>query len=148
MLPGTRGNEGLLSDIDRDSLENIGLELAGNSKSRCLEERFMVYMAFATPSRHLRLSYPVADRDGRALRPSHVISEVKRILPRVMFRSAAAGANNQGKMPEPAAKGLRHRNRNPNTGARSVRCVTTPGNVTAETATAGHEAPESEAPKS
>jgi ATP-dependent helicase/nuclease subunit B len=149
VLPGTGGNEGLLSDIDRDSLENFGLELAGNSKSRCLEERFMVYMAFATPSRQLRLSYPVADREGRALRPSHVISEVKRILPRVMFRSAAAGANNQGKMQEPAAKEIAAKEPESKIQEPAASgAVTTPGNVTAETATTGHEAPESEAPKS
>ncbi|MGE5614973.1 MAG: helicase-exonuclease AddAB subunit AddB [Bacillota bacterium] len=105
VLPGGKGNEGLLSDIDRDSLENIGLELAGNSKSHCLEERFMIYMAFATPSRHLRLSYPAADRDGRALRPSHVISEIKRILPRIVERSTVAGMN-QDRMPGLAASGL------------------------------------------
>ena len=92
VLPGNKGDEGLLSDMDRDSLGQVGLELAGNSAGKALEERFMIYMALATPSKYLWLSYPAADRDGRALRPSRVISEVKRILPFVAEQSAVVGS--------------------------------------------------------
>ncbi len=91
VLPGTGGDEGLLSNMDRDSLGQAGLELAGNSADKALEERFMIYMALATPSKYLWLSYPAADRDGRALRPSRVISEVRRILPFVREQSTVAG---------------------------------------------------------
>ncbi len=90
VLPGTGGDDGLLSNMERDSLGQAGLELAGNSADKALEERFMIYMALATPSKYLWLSYPAADRDGRALRPSRVISEVKRILPLVTEQSTVA----------------------------------------------------------
>lgn len=103
VLPGTKGDEGLLSDIDRESLGQLGLELAGNTTGRCLEERFMVYMALSTPSRYLWLSYPAADRDGKALRPSRVISEVRRILPIVIEQSTIAGTE-AGGIPQPAAQ--------------------------------------------
>lgn len=102
VLPGSKGDEGLLSDMDRDSLGQIGLELAGNTASRCLEERFMVYMALATPSRYLWLSYPAADRDGRALRASRIIAEVRRILPQVKELSTVISGE-AGGMPYPAA---------------------------------------------
>lgn len=91
VLPGTGGDEGLLSNMERDSLGQAGLELAGNSEAKALEERFMIYMALATPSKYLWLSYPAADRDGRALRPSRVISEVRRILPFLNEQSTVAG---------------------------------------------------------
>jgi len=102
VLPGNKGDGGLLSDMDRDSLEQAGLELAGNSASRALEERFMVYMALATPSKYLWLSYPTADRDGRALRPSRLISEIKRIMPSVTERNMLSDSGT-AEMPEPAA---------------------------------------------
>lgn len=102
VLPGSKGDEGLLSDMDRDSLEQAGLELAGNSAARALEERFMIYMALATPSKYLWLSYPVADRDGRALRPSRIISEIKRILPSVTERNMLSD-NGAAEIPEPSA---------------------------------------------
>ncbi len=104
VLPGDKADEGILSDMDRDSLGQAGLELAGNTKSRCLEERFMVYMALATPSRYLWLSCPAADRDGKALRPSRVISEVKRIIPTVREHSTVIGGTcglPQQSAPEP-----------------------------------------------
>ncbi len=102
VLPGTGGTQGVLSEMDRDSLEKIGLELAGNSASRCLEERFMVYMALATPSRYLWLSFPAADRDGRAMRPSRILSEIRRILPLVTEHSTVAGTQ-ANEIPQPAA---------------------------------------------
>lgn len=112
VLPGNKGDEGLLSDMDRDSLGQVGLELAGNSAGKALEERFMVYMALATPSKYLWLSYPAADRDGRALRPSRVISEVKRILPSVAEQSTVVGssmgakANGGGSVPTGSSDGV------------------------------------------
>lgn len=102
VFPGGKGDEGLLSDMDRDSLDELGLELAGKTENRCLEERFMVYMALATPSRYLWLSYPAADRDGKALRPSRLISEIKRILPLEIVRSTIANSEENG-LPQPAA---------------------------------------------
>lgn len=101
VLPGSKADEGLLSDIDRDSLAQAGLELAGNTTSHALEERFMVYMALATASRYLWLSYPAADREGKALRPSRVIAEVRRILPSALNKSTVTGS--EAKAPEPAA---------------------------------------------
>lgn len=102
VFPGGKGNEGLLSDSDRDSLDGLGLELAGKTESRCLEERFMVYMALATPSRYLWLSYPAADRDGKALQPSRLISEIKRIFPLESLRSTISGSE-KNVLPQPAA---------------------------------------------
>lgn len=102
ILPGTKADDGLISDVDRESLGKLGLELAGNTASKCMEERFMVYMALATPSRYLWLSYPAADRDGRALRPSRIISDVRRILPGVREQSTIAGSD-AASLPQPSA---------------------------------------------
>ena len=101
VLPGNQGGDSLLSDSDRDSLTRIGLELAGNTQIRILEERFMIYMALGTPSKYLWLSYPTADRDGRALRPSRVISEVKRIMPVVAVKSTVI--SDPESLPQPSA---------------------------------------------
>ncbi|HOL91166.1 MAG TPA: exodeoxyribonuclease V subunit gamma [Clostridiales bacterium] len=101
VLPGNLGGDSLLSDSDRDSLARAGLELPGNTQNRIREERFMIYMALATPSRYLRLSYPAADRDGRALRPSRVISEIKRIMPSVTVKSNVV--EDPGSLPQPSA---------------------------------------------
>jgi ATP-dependent helicase/nuclease subunit B len=101
VLPGNLGSDSLLSDSDRDSLTRVGLELAGNTQSRALEERFMIYMALATPSRYLWLSYPAADRDGRALRPSRIISEVKRIMPVLAVKSTVMA--DPESLPQPSA---------------------------------------------
>ncbi len=102
VFPGGKADEGILSDMDRESLGQLGVELSGNTKSRSLEERFMVYMALATPSKYLWLSYPAADREQRALRPSRLILDIKRILPRVEERSSLI-TDSEDYIPHPTA---------------------------------------------
>jgi len=102
VFPGGKADEGILTDMDRDSLSRLGLELSGNTKSRIFEERFMVYMALATPSKYLWLSYPAQDREQRALRPSRLISDIKRILPKVGERSSLV-ADTSADIPDPAS---------------------------------------------
>jgi ATP-dependent helicase/nuclease subunit B len=102
VLPGTKSDDGLISDTDRDNLGKLGLELAGNTAGRSMEERFMVYRTLATPSKYLRLSYPAADRDGKALRPSRILPEIRRILPQVRELGSITGSA-AAPIPEPAA---------------------------------------------
>ncbi|MDP4092072.1 MAG: helicase-exonuclease AddAB subunit AddB [Bacillota bacterium] len=81
ILPAVSNNEGVLSDRDREKLYSEGLELAQDTRTKTFEEQFLIYTAFATPSKSLRLSYPIADHEGRSLRPSIILSRLKRIFP-------------------------------------------------------------------
>lgn len=80
ILPATSKDEGILSDRDRDMLKNIGIELASTTKTRAFEEQYMVYTALTIPSKYLMVTYPMADFEGKSLRPSIIIPRLKRIL--------------------------------------------------------------------
>ena len=80
ILPAASKDEGILSDRDRDILKDMGIELASTTKTRAFEEQYMVYTALTIPSKYLMVTYPMADFEGKSLRPSIIIPRLKRIL--------------------------------------------------------------------
>jgi len=87
VFPMVTNKEGLLSDGDRRKLADSGVELAADTRSKAFEEQFLVYTAITTPSQKLRLSYPIADAEGKSLRPSIIVSKLKRVFPKLLIKS-------------------------------------------------------------
>ncbi|MBE6072615.1 MAG: helicase-exonuclease AddAB subunit AddB [Clostridium butyricum] len=81
VLPAVKKDEGILSDRDRERLSELGIELSSTTRKKIFEEQFLVYTALTISSEYLMLSYPMADFEGKSLRPSIVISRMKKILP-------------------------------------------------------------------
>lgn len=87
ILPSANKDEGILSDNDRTELRELGVELASDTRSRIFEEQFMVYTALTIPSNYLMITYPMADFEGKSLRPSIIIPRLKKILREVQEES-------------------------------------------------------------
>ncbi len=81
VLPMKPTEDGILSDEDRIALNRAGVEVAPDSASRLLDEEFAAYKAFATPSHHLYISYPLGDDEGGSLMPSPYIKRITEVLP-------------------------------------------------------------------
>ena len=88
ILPSANKEEGILSDRDREILKDIGMDLASTTKLKVFEEQFMVYTALTLAKRYMMISYPMADFEGKSLRPSIVIPRLKRIFPKLVEESA------------------------------------------------------------
>lgn len=84
VLPAKLSDAGLLADADRDIIYATGLQLAPTSKTRLLDETFVAYKAFTTPSNDLYVSYPLANEEGKALLPSFYIKRMKDMFPHVV----------------------------------------------------------------
>lgn len=87
ILPASKKEEGILSDNDRNILSDIGIELASNTRNKVFEEQFLLYTVLTISSDYLMISYPMADFEGKSLRPSIVISRIKKILPQLVEES-------------------------------------------------------------
>lgn len=83
VFPAPAGEEGVLSDRDRNFLKDKGIELAGDTRTQAFDEPYLVYRTLTTPSCRLRLSWAIADYEGKALRPSMIISRLRRIFPQI-----------------------------------------------------------------
>ena len=88
VLPSSKKDEGILSDRDRGILNEIGVKLASTTRNKVFEEQFLLYTALTISSEYLMLSYPMADFEGKSLRPSIVIPRIKKILPKLVEQSA------------------------------------------------------------
>ena len=83
IFPSSSAEEGVLTDRERASLDRVGLELAGDSRSRALDEQFLIYKTLSTATRYLRISWPVSDREGRSLRPSMIVARLRKVFPHI-----------------------------------------------------------------
>lgn len=84
VLPARPKAEGLLDDLERAYLKEMGLELAPGTREKIFDEQFLVYQALTRTTNILVLSYPLADEEGKGLRPSMVINRVKELFPNLV----------------------------------------------------------------
>lgn len=91
VFPSAVRDEGMLSDKDREMLKSLGLELALDTKTKAFQEQYLLYTTLTKAGRYLRISYPAADHEGKALRPSYVIGKLKRIFPNLESMSTILG---------------------------------------------------------
>ena len=83
IFPSATNDEGILTDHDRGVLNGLGMELAKDTKAQAFEEQYLVYTSLTLANGHLKISYPMADFEGKSLRPSIIISRLKTIFPRL-----------------------------------------------------------------
>ena len=87
IFPSANKDEGFLNDKDREDLKKLELELAKTTKDRLYEEQFNIYKAITVPEEKLYLSYTSTDSEGRAIRPSILITKIKKIFPNLKENS-------------------------------------------------------------
>lgn len=87
VFPSVNNEEGILSDREREILKEGGVELAKNTRLAAFEEQFLVYTTLTIPGKYLSISYPMADYEGKSLRPSIIVSRLKSIYPNITEES-------------------------------------------------------------
>lgn len=87
IFPSINKDEGFLNDEDRNYLKENGIELAKGTKDLLFEENFNIYKALLVPEEKLYLSYALSDNKGSALRPSILISKIKKIFINIKEKS-------------------------------------------------------------
>lgn len=87
IFPLISKESGLLSDKDRNTLGEKGIEVDIDSKTKTYEEQFLVYKALTYTSESLTISYPISDHEGKTLRPSIIVSRIRKIFPNINIKS-------------------------------------------------------------
>lgn len=81
VVPAVIQEDGVLTEQERTLLTDIGMELAPSISRKLLDERFLIYNALTSASKHVWISYALADAEGKLLLPSEVIRHVKKMYP-------------------------------------------------------------------
>lgn len=87
IFPTVNRQEGFLNDNDRKNLKEYGIELAKGTVENLYDEQFNIYKAFSTAENDIYISYVSTDIQGKAQRPSVLISRIKKIFPELVENS-------------------------------------------------------------
>ncbi|CAM5190590.1 ATP-dependent helicase/deoxyribonuclease subunit B OS=Ureibacillus acetophenoni OX=614649 GN=addB PE=3 SV=1 [Ureibacillus acetophenoni] len=72
--------EGLITDVDRGWFAAVDTELSPTSKHRLLQEAFLIYRAFSSPTDRLYVTYSSADEESKSLLPSLYINRLHKLF--------------------------------------------------------------------
>ncbi len=79
-LPGALLRTGLLSERDREKFARERLSLSPGGKEQAYIQKFYLYMNLTKPSEYLEIYYSKVSPDGKSMRPSYLIQELRRRL--------------------------------------------------------------------
>jgi len=79
-IPGNSGKNGLLSEYDRQRVEEKGAVLAPNAKEQTYIQKFYLYLVLTKPSEQVYLTYSKTSSDGKAIRPAYLISDLMKLF--------------------------------------------------------------------
>lgn len=83
------GEEGVLSDSEREELEKLGICVAPTQRQKLSDSRSIVYRAITGAKEKLYLTYSLSDFEGDAQNGSALCEKVRQILPQVKVGSNA-----------------------------------------------------------
>ncbi len=86
-IPKGTGGGGIISDIDREFLQESGWELAPTPRQQMYIQRLYLYLNMTKPSERLYLSYAKVGKDGKSRRPAYLIDTMQKLFPGLAIRS-------------------------------------------------------------
>lgn len=95
VLPSAHEEEELLSAGEKELLQEKGLDLGYAREKQALEERFLIYSALGKPRDYLLMSWSLADREGRNMRPSMLVDRLQKLLPGIEITSDLTNLNSE-----------------------------------------------------
>lgn len=82
-FPPQAPQEGILKDSERAVLNEQGVDPGPDSKKITLHNQFVMYNALCISNGSLFFSYPVADVEGKGLRPAPLVQRLRTIFPKL-----------------------------------------------------------------
>jgi len=80
-IPKNASKGGILSDMDREFLQESDLELAPTPRQQMYIQRLYLYLNMTKPSHRLYLSYSRMNREGKSLRPAYLVDTMRKLFP-------------------------------------------------------------------
>ncbi len=85
-IPGNSSKGGIISDIDREFLQQSEFELAPTPRQQMYIQRLYLYMNMTKPSQRLYLSYARMSAQGKSIRPSYLIDMMQKLFPALKIK--------------------------------------------------------------
>ena len=102
LIPQNTDRGGILSQYDRDILQENGVRLAPSAREQVFLQHFYLYWNLTQPSEGLFLTYARLDRDGKAILPSYLVGKLSQMFPGMEIGTFEQEANRNPVTPESA----------------------------------------------
>lgn len=83
IVPRKGETRGILSEADRDFLENLEVTLSPSARRKAFVQRFYLYLILTKASQKLYISYAGKSSDGKTMLPSYLLRSLRRLFPAV-----------------------------------------------------------------
>lgn len=90
VIPKGGGSGGMISDLDREFLEEQDYELAPSPKQKMFTQRLYLYMNLTKPTERLYITYAAVGSDGKSKRPAYLIDTLCRMYTQLKISDARA----------------------------------------------------------
>ena len=85
-IPGSLIRNGLLTEKDREKFQKEEIALSSGGKEKAFTQKFYLYMNLTKPSGKLKIFYSKVSADGKSLRPSYLIQDMKKLYPGIQVQ--------------------------------------------------------------
>ncbi|MDE6904895.1 MAG: helicase-exonuclease AddAB subunit AddB [Lachnospiraceae bacterium] len=76
VIPKSQGADGILSQWERELLQEHDMELAPTAREQTFIQKFYLYLNLTKPSKRLFISYARVDGEGKAMRSSYLVHTI------------------------------------------------------------------------
>ena len=87
-VPKKEEKTSILSDMDRETLSELGMELAPTARENSYIQKFYLYLNLTKPSESLCLSYSRSNGKGEAVGPAFLIRTIQTLFPEIHIERA------------------------------------------------------------
>ena len=94
-IPGPFQSSGLLSELERGILTENGARLAPSVKEKTFIQKFYLYLILTKPMNQVFLTFSKTSADGKALRPSYLVSELQKLFPKLQVKDTPVSAKDK-----------------------------------------------------
>ena len=92
-IPRSGSKGGIISDIDREFLQQSEFELAPTPRQQMYIQRLYLYMNLTKPSQRLYLSYARMNSQGKSIRPSYLVDTIRKLFPGIEVKKTTVIEN-------------------------------------------------------
>ncbi len=96
LIPMAPSTEGLFSVEELEYFAEEGRDLCKTDAVRAMEETLAIYRNLSKAEKHLYISYSAADDEGGEIKPSQLISDLRRLFPRMIIRPDSVNSGDSG----------------------------------------------------
>lgn len=87
-IPKNTQSGGILTEMDREFFDGLGMELAPGPKEQMNMQRFYLYLNLTKPREFLCLSFSRSNSKGEAISPAYLIGNITGMFPKIKIKES------------------------------------------------------------